>query len=105
MDKVAEGSILYTDGARAYESLCKERGLKWSSLDHSSGEFVRRQRLRGKLRVVFTQGIDGGGVYTDHLEANVKEFQWRQNLPDDADPFIALLLLLTTCCVRDNFFQ
>ena len=85
---------------------------KKRSVDHSSGEFVRKQRLWGKLRVVSTQGIDGlwgllktflrqrGGVLTDHLEANVKEFQWRKNLPDDADPFIALL-----CCIRDGFSQ
>ena len=112
LDKVANGSILYTDGARAYESLCKEIGLKWSSVDHSSGEFVRKQRLWGKLRVVSTQGIDGtwgrlktflrgrGGVFADHLESNVKEFQWRRNLPDDADVFISLLL-----CIRDGYFQ
>jgi len=107
VDKISSGSIVFTDGARAYESLCKEYGLRWSSVDHSSGEFTRRERLWGKLRVVSTQGIDGtwgalktflrsrGGVHGDHLEANVKEFQWRRNLPDDADPFISLL-----CCIR-----
>ena len=112
VDRIASGSILYSDGARAYESLAKEMGLRWSSVDHSIGEFVRRQRLWGKLRIVSTQGIDGtwgrlktflrarGGVSGDHLESNVKEFQWRHNLPDDADPFISLL-----CCIRDGYFQ
>ena len=41
-----------------------------------------------------------GGVLTDHLESNVKEFQWRRNLPDDADPFLSLL-----SCIRDGYFQ
>ena len=79
MDKIHPGSILYSDGARAYETLSKEYGLRWSSVDHSSGEFVRRERLWGKLRAVSTQGIAGawgllktflrarGGVYTDHI--------------------------------------
>ena len=112
VDKVAVGSILFTDGARAYECVCKEYSLKWSSVDHSSGEFTRRQCLWGRERVVSTQGIDGawgllktflrarGGVYGDHLEGNVKEFQWRRNLGKDADPFISLL-----CCIRDGCFQ
>ena len=63
----------------------------------------------GNLRVVSTQGIDGtwgrlktflrarGGVSQDHLESNIKEFQWRRNLPEDADPLISLL-----SCVRDG---
>ena len=112
VERIAAGSILYSDGARAYQSLAKEIGLRWSCVDHSSGEFVRRERLWGKLRTIYTQGIDGtwgslktflrgrGGVHGDHLEANVKEFQWRRNLPDDADPFISLL-----CCIRDGCFQ
>ena len=37
LGKLAEGSILYTDGARAYESLSIELGFGWSSVDHSSG--------------------------------------------------------------------
>ena len=54
VEKVADGSILFTDGARAYQSLCKELRLKRSSVDHTSGEFVRRERLWGKLRTVST---------------------------------------------------
>ena len=93
VDRIATGSILFMDGARAYESICNEIGLKWSSVDHSKGEFVRRERLWGKLRTVSTQGIDGcwgslktflrsrGGVRGEHLESNVKEYQWRRNLP------------------------
>ena len=109
LDKIAVGSILFTDGARSYESTCKKIGLRWSSVDHNKGEFVRKQRLWGKLRVVSTQGIDGtwgrlktflrgrGGASADHLEACVKEFQWRTNLSDNADPFLELL-----CCIRDG---
>ena len=112
MDMVASGSMLYTDGARAYESICKEYGMKWSSVDHSSGEFVRKQKLWGKVRVVSTQGIDGtwgrlktflrarGGVSPDHLVSNVKEFQWRRNLSDDSDVFFALLQ-----CIKNGCFQ
>lgn len=112
VDMVASGTMLYTDGARAYESICKEYGMKWSSVDHSSGEFVRKQKLWGKVRVVSTQGIDGtwgrlktflrarGGVSPDHLESNVKEFQWRRNLSDDSDVFFALLQ-----CIKNGCFQ
>ena len=70
------------------------------------------QRINGKLRVVSTQGIDGawgqlktflrarGGVRPEHLETNVKEFQWRRNLPAHSDPFLALL-----DCIKDGCFQ
>ena len=76
---------------------------------HNQGEFVRNQRLWGKLRSVSTQGIDGtwgrlktflrsrGGISQDHLEASVKEFQWRRNLPPSDDPFLSLL-----CSIRDG---
>ena len=112
VDKVAASFIRHTDGDRAYESISNEYGLKWSSLDHSNGEFVRKEHLWGRLRVVSTQGIDGtwgrlktflrarGGVAVDHFESNVKEFQWRRNLPHDADVFISLLL-----CIKDGGFQ
>ena len=51
------------------------------------------------MRVVSTQGIDGawgnlktflrarGGTTDGQLEASVKEFQWRTNLPLDYDSF------------------
>ena len=109
LDKIAVGSILFTDGARSYESTSKKIGLRWSSVDHNKGEFVRKQRLWGKLRSVSTQGIDGtwgrlktflrgrGRASADHLEACVKEFQWRTNLSDNADPFLELLR-----CIRDG---
>jgi len=62
--------------------------------------------------VVSTQGIDvawgnlknflwaRGGCSADHLEASVKEFQWRWNLTDDFNAFISLLL-----CIKDGCFQ
>ena len=67
--------------------------------------------LRGKMRTVSTQGIDGawgrlkawlnakGGVYTDHVEGYVKEFQCRNNM-GSADLFVEL-------CehIRDGYFQ
>ena len=87
-------------------------GFRWSSVDHSAGEFTRKQRLWGKVRTVSTQGIDGcwgalktflrshGGVASQHLESSVKEFQWRRNLPNDADPFLSLL-----DCMKAGCFQ
>ena len=91
MEKLEEGSILFTDGARAYESLSKELGFRWSSVDHSAGEFRVRVRVREASR---------GGVASQHLESSVKEFQWRRNLPKDADPFLALL-----DCIKAGCFQ
>ena len=62
-----------------------------------SGEFTRRERLQGKLRVVSTQGIDGTWgrlkTFLRSRMSNVKEFQWRTNLASDADPFIHSLWL------------
>ena len=110
VQRVLPGSLLFTDGARAYTSACKDYGITNAQVDHSNGEFTRRERLHGKLRVVSTQGIDGawgrlktflrarGGIRSEHLESNVKEFQWRSNLPADADPFISLLECIKTGC-------
>ena len=70
------------------------------------------ETIKGKLRVVSTQGIDGawgnlktflrarGGCSPEHLESSVKEFQWRRNLEKGADPFISLLL-----CIKDGCFE
>ena len=112
VERVAEESLLFTDGAKAYTAVCKEIGILNEQVDHNKGEFSRRQFIKGKLRVVSTQGIDGawgnlknflrarGGCSGGHLESSVKEFQWRVNLPKDADPFISLLL-----CIKDGCFQ
>jgi len=112
VERLRPGSLLFTDGARAYISVCKELGVFNSQVDHNKGEFSRRETIRGKLRVVSTQAIDGtwgnlknflrarGGCSSGHLESSVKEFQWRHNLPKDSDPFISLLL-----CIKDGCFQ
>ena len=112
VERLRPGSLLFTDGARAYTSVCKELGIFNSQVDHSIGEFARRQTIRRKLRVVSTLGIVGargnlknflrarGGCALGQLDSSVKEFQWRHNLPEDSDPFIALLL-----CVKDGCFQ
>lgn len=59
VERVAPGSLLFTDGARAYTTVCKEFGLFNSQVDHNKGEFSRRERIKGKVRVVSTQAIDG----------------------------------------------
>ena len=80
-------------------------------MDHNKGVFSRREVVRGRQRVVSTNGIDGtwgrlktwlrakGGVPDGHLLSYIKEFQWRANL-DNKDPFIALME-----CIRDGHFQ
>ena len=112
VERLVPGTLLFTDGAKAYTAVCKELNILNEQVDHNKGEFTRRQVIKGKLRVVSTQGIDGawgnlknflrarGGCSADHLESSVKEFQWRFNLPEDADPFISLLL-----CIKDGCFQ
>ena len=85
-DHIASGSILFADSAKAYIAPAKAHGLFLSSVDHGHGEWVRKEHIRGKLRSVSTQGIDGtwgklkiwlaakGGVYTDHTLGYLKEF-------------------------------
>ena len=97
---------------QAYTAVCKEFAIHNEQVDNNKGEFLRRQTIKGKLRVVSTQGIDGawgnlktflrarGGCPAHHLESSVKEFQWRFNLVKDADPFLALL-----DCIQDGCFQ
>jgi hypothetical protein len=112
VERLRPGTLLFTDGARAYTSVCKNFGIYNAQVDHNKGEFSRRENIRGKQRVVSTQGIDGawgnlknflrarGGCPGDHLEASVKEFQWRRNLEKDSDPFLSLL-----DCIKDGCFQ
>ena len=110
-DHIATGSIVFADSAKAYIGPAKDHGLRLSCVDHGSGEYTRKEMLRGKLRVVSTQGIDGawgnlktwfnskGGVMTDHIFGYLKEFQWRHNTGWD-NPFLRL-------CehIRDGYFQ
>ena len=110
-DHIAPGSIVFADSAKAYIVPAKEHGLWLSCVDHGSGEYVRKEKFRGRLRTVSTQGIDGawgnlktwfnskGGVYSDHILGYLKEFQWRNNIGSD-DPFLRL-------CehIRDGYFQ
>ena len=103
LKRVKNGSLLYTDGAKAYESLSPKYGLHHQYVDHQKGEFVRKQHFKGKMRTISTQGIDGlwdrmktflrsrGGTLRHHLETNVKEYQWRTNLKASDDPFLLLL--------------
>ena len=106
VERIIPGSLLFTDVARAYTAACKAHVIHNSQVDHSSGEFTRRERLQGKLRVVSTQGIDGawgrlktflrsrGGIRSEHIESNVKVLQWCTNLASDADPSISLPLAI-----------
>ena len=58
-DYIAVGSILFTDGAKAYAKVAKEEGWRHAYVDHQNGEFIRHQRIGGKLREISTQRIDG----------------------------------------------
>ena len=62
VERLRPGTLLFTDGARAYTSVCKDLGIYNAQVDHNKAEFSRRENIRGKQRVVSTQGIDGGGV-------------------------------------------
>ena len=107
---IKKGSILFTDGARVYEQISKNLGFSHDYVDHQENEFAKDANIQGKKRRVHTNTIDGrwgilknwirnrGGVKSEHLFQNVKEFQWRQNL-QHRDPFITL-------CehVRDGYF-
>ena len=108
---IAEDSILFTDGAKAYEKLAKERGWAHAYVDHQEGEFSRDQRIRSKLRKVSTQYIDGvwgnfktwynarHGVQKDHIWSVVKEWQWRHNHRGE-DLFMVLLK-----DIHDGFYR
>ena len=110
-DHIASGSILLSDSAKAYIAPAKAHGLILRCVDHGHGEWVRKEHIRGKMRSVSIQWIDGtwgklkmwlaskGGSYTDHVLGYLKEFQWRCNI-GDADPFVTL-------CehIRDGYFQ
>ena len=73
-------------------------------VDHGSGVYVKSATILGKIRRVHTNGIDDcwgrlktwlnarGGVLDHLLWENIKEFQWRYNLPNDADHFFLALL-------------
>ena len=98
---IKRGSILYTDGARVYEQISKNLGFSHDYVDHQENEFAKDANIQGKKRRVHTNSIDGrwgilknwirnrGGVNSEHLFQNLKEFQWRQNL-QQRDPFITL---------------
>ena len=107
---IAPGSILFTDGAKAYAKVAKEEGWQHAYVDHQNGEFIRHQRVGGKLREVSTQRIDGAwgnfktwykaryGAMPDHVWAVLKEWQWRHNHKDE-DLFLRLLEH-----IRDGFY-
>ena len=101
--RIAKGFLLFTGGASAYTSARNEFGVFNAQVDHSKGEITRRETIKGKIRVVSTQGNlksflrARGGTPDGHLEASVKEFQWRRNLPPHSDPFLALLQNIKGC--------
>ena len=67
----------------------KEHSWTHAYVDHEEGEYVRYQRLRGKVREVSTQRIDGQwgnfktwckakyGAMPDNVWTVLKEWQWR----------------------------
>ena len=108
---IAKYTILFTDGARAYEVISKKAGFLHDYVDHGTGIYAKDATIAGVKRRVHTNGIDGcwgrlktwlnarGGVKDHLLWENLKEFQWRNNLSDDADPCLELL-----SCVRRGQF-
>ena len=50
---------MYTDGARAYEQISAELAFSHAYVDHSKGEYSKKQMIRRKLRSVHTNTIDG----------------------------------------------
>lgn len=109
------GKVCTAQGCRARVSAVSngllEGGVHFRSVDHNSGEFMRKETFRGRLRVVSSQGIDGtwgnlknwlrskGGISDDHILGYIKEFQWRRNIAG-ADPFVVLCQH-----IKDGFFQ
>ena len=93
--RIANGSLLFTDAASAYTSACMEFGIFNAQVDHSKGEFTRRETIKGKVRVVSTQEIDGAwgnmktflqerdGTPHGHMEASVLLYSY-PNLYDTA---------------------
>ena len=96
------GTVLMTDGARAYEVISKKLGYHHDYVDHSSGVYSKKAKVAGQRRSVHTNTIDrlwgrlhcwwnhrGEVLEHQHLEVR-KEFQWRQNL-GTKDPFMNLV--------------
>ena len=110
-NSIAAGSILFSDDARAYSGPAKDHGLVLRTVDHNKGIFSRREMVRGKQRVVSTNGIDGvwgrlktclrakGGVPGHLIQGYIKEYQWRVNRAGK-DPFLAVMEH-----IRDGYFQ
>ena len=103
--RIARGSILFTDGARAYETISAKCGFKHAYIDHSKGQYAKDAVFGGQTFTVHTNTVDScwdrlkiglnarGGVKDHLLWENLKEFQW-YNLSDTADPFLTLLELI-----------
>jgi len=109
--RIAKGSILFTDGARAYATVSSKCGFIHDYVDHGKGQYAKDAVIKGNRLRVHTNTIDGcwgrlktwlnarGGALNHLLWENLKEFQWRYNLPTGSDPFLTLLNL-----VRDGHF-
>ena len=94
-EQIQGGSIVISDGAKAYPSICAECGLRHESCNHAGGQFVKvvRRGPRPKLNV-HTGGIDcvwkrvkeqlPGSIHTlvnkkvnGLLWKRVRQWQWR----------------------------
>ena len=86
--------------------IAKQCGFLHDYVDHGHGQYAKDAVFGGKKLKVQTNSIDGcwgrlktwinarGGVKDHLLWENLKEFQWRNNLRDSADPFLTLLDLV-----------
>ena len=58
---VKKGSIVFSDGLRAYKSKLKRMGYQHSSVNHQSGEYARQSSQYDGV-VVHTNSIEGGAA-------------------------------------------
>ena len=66
------GSILFTDGARAYRRLAHMHGMfDHRYVNHGAGEFARRDRVGGRVMIVSTNQLEGLWGRTDREDTEV----------------------------------
>ena len=94
---VAPGSIIHTDGWRAYQGL-ESLGYGHQVVNHSR-EFVaddgtHTQRIESQWRAL-RRRFSPGGVRHEDIGHHLCEYLWRRRCKQDGqDPFVALVILL-----------
>ena len=98
-------TVYITDGLKCQPKLAQKYGLVHHKLDHSSGEYSRKE---GTF-TAHTNTIDGEwgrlkawlkakhGINREHLYGYIKEWQWRRN-HRDYQPAALIMAYLSTRC-------